>query len=132
MLGQAGTEAIIIFSVLFLILVVFQIYLIQRNIEAKELNIEVEALRIIGLVADSINLAVKNGKGYITRVDLPKKLVTEEYEILIYPKERRIAIQWNSYRVYRSLLTSDINGSFEIGKSNLIENTEKGILIKES
>lgn len=128
--AQAGTEAVIIFSILFLIFVIFQLYLVQKSKQTKEINVETEASRVIGLVADKINLAVKNGRGYVTKVDLPKKLVTKQYEILIYPRERRIAIHWNSYKIYRSLLTSDINGSFEPGESKLIENTGEGIVIR--
>ncbi len=116
--GQAGLELIVTVMFLLLIFVILVAYAVEKNREANEIKMFLDAMRIANSAADNVNMIAQQGDGYYKYFTLPESLFGgEEYNITTY--ENVVEISWGSYRWATQVVTANITGNFSKGTNKV-------------
>jgi hypothetical protein len=119
--GQSAFEFMFIFGVMLgaVLLTLWVSTTKSTEIQIEQRNMEIRD--VISTVAEKVNTAWIEGKGYSTNVTIPGKIAGTDYDINI--TSRYIMITLAGERYLGTMITGNVTGSFESGATSTLRNT---------
>ena len=119
MKAQVSLEFMIIFASFLIILSVSLLITWVKTEEVETLQFNLESLKIINLVSNTINTAYLEGDGYIQNLTLPDNILDLPYQLSI--SSNMITLNHSYGTVSEKILTNNVTGVLVSGV-NTIEN----------
>ena len=115
--GQSSMEFIIIFSLLLTILAIVASAASVRLLGVSIANKELEVSNVLDEVSGKINLAFLEGDGFQIQMEIPPRLLNNNYSISIYKNNVVIYVENSTYSAY--VMTENVTGTINKGISTL-------------
>lgn len=119
-------EFMILFILFMVAIVIAMVVSVNRTQFVADAQISLEANRVLGDVADTINIAYLEGDGFSMNVTLPQRILRMDYTVDISSNEAILRLPSGTF--IKSLLTNNVSGDPILG-TNTIANRHGQIVI---
>lgn len=134
MKSQTGLETLLVISLVIVVLVFAFVSYISKGSEVDFTQKHLEAQKICFEIKNIINQVASDGFGSAVKFNLPKKLITSDYNASIDSNNKIVTILWDKNSFSCSFFTQNVTNSthnqFFLNKTSVAKNSDGVVVIK--